>query len=477
VSDDDNLEAQALAGDRRIVTMHKTGTKIPFVWASLDSTQQSTLGDNTKGPLVMAYIRGSKLNEDPAGQKYRPRQKLLGDIIHSRPVFVYDPTDPRVYVGANDGMLHSFDADTGYEVFAYIPSFFISPVATTNFSHIKALTVNPYVHNYYADGTPNVANVSLGSITKVLVGGAGAGGKGVYALNISDPTATTEAAAASKIMWEITPTTINNATSASYASLGHTYGIPVDREAQRRQLGGDRSQRLQQHGDVPAVLYVVKLIDGSLIRAISTTSPQTVSSTNPNGLSSPTAIDTNHDGTVDYVYAGDINGNLWKFDLTSSTAASWSSSRLYTTSPLQPITGRPAVSLHPLGGYMVNFGTGRMFTAADATDTTAYYAYGLRDNGTTIVGVEHRKPDADRENLDRHRRLQLCPCASARPVRVDYAATTPKHGWKLALPAGERVVGDGGLVTNTRYVFASTNPTVAHAAVFRRRAAAGATTG
>ena len=445
---------------RRIVTMKKDGTKIPFRWASLDSTQQSPLGDSTKGPMVLNYIRGDKSNEDPNGQKYRVRAHTLGDIIHSRPLFVDHSTDPRVYVGANDGMLHAFDADSGDEVFAYVPSFFISPLNTANFSHIKALTVNPYAHNYYVDASPNAAKVTLSGASKtVLVGGVGAGGKGLYALDITDPTAASESAAASKIMWEITPSTINNVASTSYADLGHTYGIPVIAKASDGTWVAIVGNGYNNQGSFQAVLYVINLADGTR-KAVSTATVTGTSSSNPNGLSSPTAIDTDHDGKVDYVYAGDINGNLWKFDLRN-IASIPAPTKLYTTSPAQPITGRPTVSLHPLGGYMINFATGRMFTSTDATDTTAYYAYGVRDNGSTIS-------DSNLVNQTLTAKTWTASGGFNYAVRVsssnavDYST---KQGWKMALPAGERVVGDGGVVTNQRFVFASTNPTIAHAAV------------
>jgi Tfp pilus tip-associated adhesin PilY1 len=287
------------------------------------------------------------------------------------------------------------------------------------------------------------------------VGGVGAGGKGLYALNISDPAAPTDdAGAASKIMWEITPTTINNTASASYSELGYTYGIPVIGKTPDGAWVAIVGNGYNNQGLNQAVLYVINLADGTLKAAIPTSSPQATSDANPNGLSSPTAIDTNYDGKIDYVYAGDINGNMWKF--THMTV-----SRLYTTNPPPPITGRPAVSLHPLGGYMVNFATGRMFTSADATDTTAYYAYGIRDSGTLPIPTD--------TNIVSQTLIPKTWTATGGfnyAVRVsssnavDYAAG--KQGWKLQLPAGERVVGDGGLVTNRRFIFASTNPTIPH---------------
>jgi len=460
----DNLDAQNYDTGRIIFTMKSDGTKIPFRWASLGTTQQSALGTATVGPTVLNYIRGDRSNENPSGSKFRARTHVLGDIIHSRPLFIDDATNPRVYVGANDGMLHAFDANSGNEVFAYVPSFFISPVAATSFSQVNALKVDPYVHNYFVDASPNARTVTISGATKtILVGGVGAGGKGLYALDITDPTATTESAAAAKILWEITPTTVNNASSTAYADLGHTYGVPVIAKLSDGTWAAIVGNGYNNAGSYQAVLYIINLTTGAKIAGIATSVSGT-SAANPNGLSSPTAITlpTNTNGTVDYVYAGDINGNLWKFDLRN--IASPTVAKLYTTNPAQAITGRPVVSLHPNSSYMVNFATGRMFTSADATDTTAYYAYGLWDNGTTIADANIVSQTLTAKTWTGTGGFNYSVRVSSSNT-VDYTLATPKQGWKMALPAGERVVGDGGLVTNGRYVFASTNPTIAHAAV------------
>ncbi len=134
--------------------------------------------------------------------------------MHSRPFYVADATNPTVFVGANDGMLHAINAandagDGGRERWAYVPSMLLPKM--------KNLTVNPYVHDYYVDGQINVATIASGT-KRVLVGGLGAGGKGLYALDITGSagwTATTETDVAAKVMWEITPTTLN------YAESGH----------------------------------------------------------------------------------------------------------------------------------------------------------------------------------------------------------------------------------------------------------------
>ena len=455
----DNLNAQNYNTGRIIVTLKKDGTKIPFRWASLDSNQQSGTGGNSK---IIDYIRGDRVNEDPLGAKYRARSKttVLGDIIHSRPLYVAHPTEPRVYVGANDGMLHAFDADSGSEVFAYVPSFFT--LNSANFSNVGDLTTKPYVHQYYVDASPNARTVTISGVDKtILVGGVGAGGKGLYALDITDPTASTESAAASKILWEITPTTINNVSNTAYADLGNTYGIPLIVKLSDGTSAAIVGNGYNNQGSNQAVLYVINLLTGAKIAGI-TASVSGTSNSSPNGLSSPTALDTDHDGKVDYVYAGDINGNLWKFDIRNISSPVVT--KLFTTSPAQPITGRPAVSLHPNGGYLVNFATGRMFTSADATDAaTVYYAFGLWDNGTTIDPTKIVSQTLTTKTWTSGSFNYNVRVSSSNAV--DYTAATPKQGWKLALPAGERVVGDGGLVTNMRYIFSSTNPTVAHAAV------------
>jgi type IV pilus assembly protein PilY1 len=154
------------------------------------------------------------------------------------------------------------------------------------------------------------------------------------------------------------------------------------------------------NGTPNSVLFVINLTTGALIQKITAGSGT--------GLSSPTATDTDGDGIIDYVYAGDIDGNLWKFDLTSATSSSWTATKLFSTSvvatPAKAITGAPSIRAHPVSGYMVTFGSGRMFTTSticDAdSDTSVSYVYGIWDNGTPVHSqLEAGQPDADRETL------------------------------------------------------------------------------
>src|SRR5450830_160625 len=220
---DSMIDAQDFNTGRKIVTMNAASTKVgvPFRWNNTDgvnglsNTQKSTLDPlvalTSSASPVLNYIRGDRSNEAVSGGSgtYRSRNSVLGDIIHSTPRYWDDGVNQTVFVGANDGMLHAIDAATGSERFAYIPSMLIPKLPL-----LKAI---PYAHKYFVDGQLAVRNFGTQSI---LAGGLGAGGMGLFALDITT-VPTDEANAASKILWEIT-----NA-SPGFANLGHTYGKPV----------------------------------------------------------------------------------------------------------------------------------------------------------------------------------------------------------------------------------------------------------
>ena len=234
--------------------------------------------------------------------------------------------------------------------------------------------------------SPNARTVNISGATRtILVGGVGAGGKGLYALDITDPVAADEAAAASKILWEITDKTINNITDSSYADLGYTYGVPLIVKLNDGTWAAIVGNGYNNRGSDQAVLYVINLLTGAKIAGITATVTGTSDDSNANGLSSPTAIDTNNDGKVDYVYAGDINGNLWKFDLTSTTSGSWSATKLYHDVPGagdhreargRVTSGRRLHGHLRDGPHVLQHGRHR--------HVDVLYVYGIRDNGTTI---------------------------------------------------------------------------------------------
>jgi hypothetical protein len=441
------LELQG--ADRRIVTLKSDGTKIPFAWGSLSGTQQGYLTSTA----VLDFLRGDRTQEIQQGGTLRHRKSALGDIVHSRPYYIADATNPTVFVGANDGMLHAFNATTGAERWAYVPSMLMSKM--------KNLSANPYVHDYYVDGAINVGSILAGT-KRVLVGGLGAGGKGLFALDITGSAKLApadEATAANNILWEITPTTINNSASTSYANLGYSTGyssITKVGTADAVIVGNGYNDG----GDYQAYLYVVNADTGALISAIKAGTSGTAGS--PNGLSAPVAIDSDGDGAVDTVYAGDLNGTMWKFNLTAGT-----STALLTTSPAQPITMTPGVALHPNGGFMINFATGAILTDADAADTSVFAAYGVWD-GAPAANTAILTQTLTERCYTSGTTAAPSPCVNrVRTVtsnQPDWTAGTGHHkGWKVALPAGERVLGEGSFIENARFYFTSNNPTISTA--------------
>ncbi|MEO7939184.1 MAG: PilC/PilY family type IV pilus protein, partial [Burkholderiaceae bacterium] len=225
------LDAQNHDTGRLIATMKDDGSRVGFRWNQLSDAQRADLGSSS----ILEFLRGDRSNESSArGKLLRQRDSVLGDIVHSRPYLVQDSTDPTIFVGANDGMLHAInascasavlssgcDVNGGKERWAYVPSMLLP--------RMRNLAVEPYVHDYYVDGQINVKKIAAGS-KRLLVGGLGAGGKGLFALDITAGAglvASSEADVAKKILWEITPTTINHARPTlpnAYVNLGYTFG-------------------------------------------------------------------------------------------------------------------------------------------------------------------------------------------------------------------------------------------------------------
>jgi type IV pilus assembly protein PilY1 len=481
----DLLATQNHDTGRLIATMKDDGAGAGFRWDQLSEAQRASLGSRR----ILDFLRGDRSNESSArGKGLRQRVSVLGDIVHSRPYLVHDSADPTIFVGANDGMLHAFnaacasaartpgcDVDGGKERWAYVPSMLLP--------RMRRLSVEPYVHDYYVDGQINVRTIAAGS-KRILVGGLGAGGMGLFALDITGRAglvAASEADVARKVLWEITPTTVNHARPAlpnAYVNLGYTFGsITLARVAKTDAVivgngynDGSGAYEGCEHanpgyancgGDYQAYLYVINAMTGQLISAIRAGSSG--SATRPNGLSTPAGIDRDGDGSVDIVYAGDLHGTMWKFDLARGTAVA-----LLTTSPAQAITSTPAVGIHPGGGTMVNFATGRMLTAADGEDAETHYAYGIWDGApaantgllTQTMGVREVVHGAV---VQRVRRVTANPAAWRNgPVR--------HKGWRVALLGAERVLGEGSFIESGRFYFNAYDPTVraaGHASVAR----------
>ncbi len=488
------------AGSRKIFTYNPTAAAgsrgRDFLWASLTAAQQLELNKNIggtndgKGQARLDYLRGDRSNETPNGQQFRTRDTVLGDIINSDPNFVgsqnygfnllpgsegssYKSTRPgrpvanrpkMVYVASNDGMLHGFDADTGVERVAYMPNA-VYPELTF---HVDPSYDNS--HRYIHDGSPRAVDAYLDSSWKtILIGSLGLGGKGVYALDVTDPAGFD----AGDVMWEFT--------SVDDSDLGDSMPQPAI-----ARLSGSKWVAIVSNGYNSAAglakLFVLDLKTGAKLAEIST------GVGGDNGLASPTPVDDDGDRIVDYVYAGDLKGNMWKFDLTSTTASNWKSSfgtvatpiPLYaacsadpcTTTNRQPITSAPEVGGHPDQGSVVYFGTGRYFATGDNAPSGTQTFYAIRDRNdketTTPVALAAGRANLQfQEVIYENAAEAFFELVSGAEVQTNVAGVRvtsanpvadSKDGWFINLPtAGERQVSNS-VLRNGKIIFTTIIP-------------------
>ncbi len=428
------------AGSRKIFTSTASGFGVPFRWSggsAISSSQQAALGDATNGPKVLDFLRGDTSNEVTTSQPnalFRKRFSSIGGVIHSRPY--YDGNE--VYVGANDGMLHAFDAATGVERFAYVPSMLFAA------GKLKSLST-PYSSGlvYTVDAPITIGKVGT---SKLLFAGLGAGAKGLFAINVSNPAPGDESAAAAMAKWEIT------AASSGYSNLGNVMAATQLVKLNNGETALLVPNGLNSSGGVSS-LFVIRASDGARLAEIAAGSK--LSDGSENGLGGIAAVDKDGNGTVDLVYAGDLKGTLWKFDLSANTLPT-SGSALYVpdSSVARAITAAPSVSLHPGGGFLVNLGTGRVYSDADLTTTTGDYLYGIWDNGS-VSSVN--TSNLITQTLTTH--TVSSPAATVRTASsnaVNYSSTV--KGWRIALGSGERLIGGDTLTESGRYTVTTTVP-------------------
>jgi type IV pilus assembly protein PilY1 len=421
------------------VMMTWSGTQgIKFEWANITAAQQNTLdaGDaNPHNANRLNYLRGDRSNEQNAlgVGLFGARESVLSDIVDSSPTpigppslrypqswsdfLIVAPSLPEnagqsytsyitaqsgrlnvVYVGANDGFLHgfrsgSFDAsgnfvnngatpNDGYEVMAYMPGAVLKTIhnagiAALDFSNIQ------YGHNFYVDATPGNGDLFYGGVWHTwIVGGLGPGGSAIYALDVTNPsTAFTEANAVNVVVGEWNPATLTCTNVAGCGnSLGNTYGTPQIRRFHNGMWGAVFGNGFgSSSGD--AGIYVMTIDPTSGARTFYYLSASQAGTSDGIAYTSPADIDGDH--IVDYVYAGDLLGNLWRFDLTSSNPAQWaltSTTPMFKTPAGQPITTQvvPLITTQTtsLPRVMVDFGTGQQIPLTNASPTS--YATGTQ---------------------------------------------------------------------------------------------------
>ncbi len=480
----DKLDVRTDIPQRLVVSydIQKTGNKaISFKWANLstpaataDTTaasarmwlQKGTLGSaasiagDGRGEDRLNFIRGDRTKEQRnggTGATFRNRKSRQGDIVNSAIWYAGAPSNghaassyqafagnyrtrlPMLYVGGNDGMLHGFSAEDGSEKIAYVPHGVLQ-----NLAKLTDRVDPVYTHQYYVDGSPFTGDVDIGTSTPqwrtYLAGTLGAGGRGYFVLDVTQPgparntsavsNAFTEVNAPNLVVLDKTAAAVNDAVPPARPAdpnadpdIGHILGTPVVSESnQQRALqitrtNDNRWALILGNGynslnERPVLL--IQYLDGikelKTIPAVATTSAEAVG----NGLSTPQFLDVNSDGAPDFVYAGDLRGNLWKFDISSANATNWgvafSGNPLFTAnysaaagnSSRQPITVPPVLRPNrTVGGLMVAFGTGQSLTEEDRSERSVQSVYSILDNtryAIVATGADKGKVRIDATN-------------------------------------------------------------------------------
>ncbi|WP_338848085.1 PilC/PilY family type IV pilus protein [Massilia sp. W12] len=431
-------------------------------------------GDQTSaaGNALVEYLRGDRSNEGPAtdvSKFFRARNHVLGDIVNSEAVYTKTPQfnyndsgyssfkssastrQGMVYVGANDGMLHAFNAETGVEAWAYVPNLVMA--------NMYKLADKNYAtqHIYTVDGTIVQADVyAAGSWRTIIIGGLNAGGRGYYALDVTDPLNP-------KALWEFTSDTGKGGGYSSDANLGYSFGkatVGKLKDGTWVALISSGYNNVSP-GDGKGYVYVLDAYTGSIKSKIST---NTGSSGTPSGLGqiATWVEDSDLDNTIVRAYSGDLLGNVWRIDIDDNVEpAGNEAQKLATvsgpTGVTQPITAKPEIAL--VGNYPVVYvGTGRYLGASDLADTNVQSVYAIKDLLT--ASADWGNPRSGSKFVQQTITSGTCPsgvpssiCSLGQSVRnatsnpVDF---TTMAGWYLDLPdRGERINTDPQLISGT----------------------------
>jgi len=448
------LDARNISSSPRTILSYNGTNGIPFQWNNLTTDQRNDFRTNTDqstsndalAEARLDFLRGDRgcqtnnagacailpANTASSEKPFRERDSRLGDIINSAPTFVAAPTQnwpdtligPNgtsttpyssfrsaaaqinrpgiIYSGANDGMLHGFSEIDGEEKIAYVPSYLFS---TGSADGLHYLSDPNYSHRFYVDLTPTVSDAYVRTTSTgttewntILIGGSGAGGRGLFALDITNPNSFSESNT-DTVMWEFS--------SADDPDLGLSISSPTIAPMNNGRWAAIFGNGYNDAGGSgQAQLFIVYLdggLDGEWTLNTDYFKITTEVGTQPdmrNGLATPGVIDNNGDGTADRAYAGDLRGNMWAFDLSSSNPNNWdvafseaggSPRPLFTAPNNQPITTTPAVIRNPLAvstpatepNTIVLFGTGQYIVDGDQTNTSDQAFYGIWDSGAT----------------------------------------------------------------------------------------------
>lgn len=453
------------------------GSGANFKWAELTSAQKGYLNNDS---TVLDYLRGDDSNEASKGGTFRDRSRykvgavtggVLGDVVGGSPVkgpdagggydrlpktatsgqSTYatfrsstgtglDNMRTTMFLGANDGMLHALNLNDGVERFAYVPSTVYNvPRATTSGliaeQKLLALSDVAYSHRFTVDGPPNVGDAYLGGAWKtILVGSTGAGARGIFAMDVTNPEVGGSGFGKGNLMWEFSEA--NSDDMGFVPSYPHIARLRNDKWGVIFGNGYD-----SKNGK--AKLFILDAENGSVIRQFE------VDAGPNNGMSQPNFI-YNDTREVIAVYAGDLKGNLWKFDVSDTTASNWAPAfgvqpfftAVNDLGQAQPITVMPEITQHPNGGALLSFGTGKLFESSD----TAVGASNVNLQTQSLYGIWDKPSETAPLLVTAPQRSVklLKHTVSAIPASANYGQTvtttdpdwSSQRGWYFDLGSG-----------------------------------------
>lgn len=454
---------------RNLLTRTEAGTPVQLVYGDLGPLQQDALSVNPPGAPATTVTTENRVNwlrgREDAGLRSRLVEgtlRRIGDMIGSDPQYLskrdygysllpgtegttyttfrrstgYRNRPDTLLVGSNNGFLHGFDARTGAELFAYMPSELLLPRVGTH-AQINELMRPDYSHRYFVDGTAAVGDAYIGGNWRTMVVGTmGAGGRTVFALDVTNPAAVGIAS----VRWEfthpdlgfgVTKPRIVRMSNGTWAAV---FGNGVNSATHRPRL------------------FAVNLANGNLIHNIALGDAGDGSLADPNGLSAVETTDwPANDLSLSNAYAGDLHGNLWRVNFRTATPAV---TRLFSAvdsaSARQPITARPRVALRPgtATEAVVVFGTGSFFRVGDSTTVSPQVQslYGIFDSPTPS-GTIATRADLLPQTITSNTSTTVIGSTTFEPGSLRFVSTgalnTNHRGWVLNLPSpGERVISE-----------------------------------
>lgn len=409
-------QLNAATWSNRLIFTAVSGTGVEFnntnVGTAINPDTTAFPDSNT----VVNFVRGSRTGE---GDTVRLRTSLMGPVVNAEPVLA-PAADQTVYVASGDGMLHAINTTNGSERWAFVPPEMLTEVGKS--------VQRGWVYRTLLDATPALGRLADGR--RMLVGGLGAAGRAYYALDVSSPKSVDVTAAATQYKWSF-PTS-----ATDRANMGYTTGRPVFARAKLDDgtmadvvlvsSGYDNGTTI---GDGKGRVWMLDAATGAVIKAFVTSAG--TAGTAEAGVAHLSAL-RESDGTVKYVYGGDLLGNVWRFDLTKTGAGVHAADQVAvlkdSSNAVQPITSAPELVIIK-GKRVILVGAGRLLDIGDFGSSSSRTIYAIVD-GDTITDV----------------RTTLTAKTYSRGSNPEITGSTPSwttgRGWYVDLPAGEEINTD-----------------------------------